>query len=394
MDALTSSAEAAKRVCRAALVALAIALALGGCAQTGPRNLFGDAASDAEVERHVKRGYVPDHTYKTSATRERWTIDDETVDASLLLPTGAERCPLVVFLPGLGEADDSALAWRTAWAEAGYAVLALQPASEGVAVWKSDQARLGDFQSLARAHFSAASLARRARLLAAAFAEIDRKVAASAAWKPIDTSLIAVAGFDLGAQTAMVVAGERVAGAAAMRWPASVRAVVALSPYADFAGMGVADDFRDVRMPVLGVTSGEDIDAYGLVTSAGVRRAPFQYMPPGEKYLLLLAGAPHSLISGREAPDRTARDEAEASEGGQRSRGGRRGRGGFGGRDASGAQSSPGTPSINWKMELADAKTVSVAFLDATVKSDPVAREWLQKDAQRWLGDLAQLSSK
>jgi hypothetical protein len=45
-------------------------------------------------------------------------------------------------------------------------------------------------------------------------------------------------------------------------------------------------------------------------------------------------------------------------------------------------------------MELADAKVVCVAFLDATVKDDSVAREWLQKDAQRWLGDLGQLSSK
>ena len=58
------------------------------------------------------------------------------------------------------------------------------------------------------------------------------------------------------------------------------------------------------------------------------------------------------------------------------------------------AASRAGSPSVNWKMELADAKSAATAFFDTTVKGDPVTREWLQKDAQRWLGDLAQLSSK
>lgn len=380
----------------AALCALVVAVTLCGCAGSGVRGFAGATSNDAEVERHLKRGYVPDHAYSTAATRESWTIDGEPVDVSLLLPAGNDRYPLVVFLPGLGETSESGLAWRKAWAEAGYAVLAVQPASEGIAVWKSEQARLGDFSAVARAHFSAASLARRARLLDAVLAELVQRASASPALAHVDTSRIAVTGFDLGAQTAMIVAGERAQGVASTHWPASVKSVIALSPYADFAGMGIADDFRDIRMPVLGVTSGEDTDAYGLVTSARVRRAPFQYMPLGEKYLLVLAGAPHSLISGREAPERTAtdgvRDDAQPGDTRQRSRGGRRG---FGGRGESGetpAGLSP--PSVNWKMELADTKSVSIAFLDATVKRDPVAHEWLQKDAQRWLGDLAQLSSK
>ena len=43
--------------------------------------------------------------------------------------------------------------------------------------------------------------------------------------------------------------------------------------------MGTEARFRDVRLPVLSVTSPEDTDAYGLVTTAAVRRAPYQYMP-------------------------------------------------------------------------------------------------------------------
>ena len=37
---------------------------------------------------------------------------------------------------------------------------------------------------------------------------------------------------------------------------------------------------------------------------------------------------------------------------------------------------------------------VSVAFLDATVKDDPVAREWLARDAARWSDPLARIERK
>jgi len=44
-------------------------------------------------------------------------------------------------------------------------------------------------------------------------------------------------------------------------------------------------------------------------------------MPPGRKYLLVLAGAPHSLISGRESPDvASSRGSADAGGGALSSR--------------------------------------------------------------------------
>ena len=43
---------------------------------------------------------------------------------------------------------------------------------------------------------------------------------------------------------------------------------------------------------------------------------------------------------------------------------------------------------------LAAIIAVSCAFLDTTLRSDPIAREWLTRDAQRWLDDAAQLQSR
>ena len=37
---------------------------------------------------------------------------------------------------------------------------------------------------------------------------------------------------------------------------------------------------------------------------------------------------------------------------------------------------------------------VSTAFLDAYLKDDPLAREWLARDAKRWLGAAGGLRTK
>ena len=356
-----------------------------------------DRSSDAEVQRHVRDGYVVESRHATVSARASWVVDGESVGVSLILPEGDQSYPLVVYLPGLGESSESGIAWRRTWAEAGYAVLGVQPASDGSAVWSSGLARLGEFGDIARQRFSAASLAKRVKLLGDVFTELARHQSDSPAFRRIDLSRIAVAGFDLGAQSAMVVAGERIEGVDPPTWPPAVKAVIALSPYADFSGMGMETNFRPVRLPVLGVTSAEDTDAYGLVTTAMVRRAPFQYMPAGGKYLLVLVGAPHSLLSGQEAPPDEPTDGARTTERGNAAEprsGGGRGRRGFGGRGSERPSPASISPAVNWRMERADAEGVTLAYLDATVKDDSIAREWLQKDARRWLGATAQLLAK
>jgi hypothetical protein len=37
---------------------------------------------------------------------------------------------------------------------------------------------------------------------------------------------------------------------------------------------------------------------------------------------------------------------------------------------------------------------VTTAFLDAYVKDDSIGREWLDKDARRWLGERGKIEKK
>jgi len=350
----------------------------------------------ASAKPHIDPGYAPERRSQSTATQDTWLIQSEPVDIRLLVPIQGASLPLVFYFPGLGEGADAGLAWRQSWAEAGYAVLSAQPVKYGPAVWSSNRARVGDFFEIAKEAFAAPSLNARTEIARGLIDETRRRqLSRDPALSRVDMSRIAVAGYDLGAQTVMMLAGENVRGVEPVQVPDSVKCAVTLSPYADFSGMGLQSNFASIRLPVLSVTSGQDTDAYGLVTSAAVRRAPYQYMPAGQKYLLLLAGAPHSLFAGTGTPAKPTQetvsepgpglpgDESSFSDSGQGERNKRR---------ITSAQQ--GSSAARRATEVAQVQSVTAAFLDATLKNDPVGSEWLSRNAKRWLGESAELLSK
>jgi len=386
---------------------LVLALLLAGCANSPPRR------QEIAARPHLAPGYMAEQRHAITSTRENWMLGNDTVEVTLTMPSGDGNFPLVVYLPGLGESAEGGAAWRRPWAEAGYAVLALQP--ESIArILSSAAARSGEFRELAREQFSPRALDRRQALLQKALAEVARRKNSSTVtgFSRIDLAHVAIAGFDLGAQTALFAAGEQINGVAPFPAAETLKCVVALSPYADFSGAGFEQRFKPVHVPVLSVTSMDDTDLYGLVTSAAIRRAPFEYMPPGRKYFLSLFSAPHALLSGKETPaeggDVRGREESSPAMNGGGGDAGGSGRSGKRGRDSGGRSGSRGgempgragsgfSPALSagaWEDQLRYVQSVTTAYLDAVVKNDPVAQEWLAKDARRWLGEGANLMAK
>jgi dienelactone hydrolase len=327
------------------------------------------------------------------------------VEVSMLIPQGTHDIPLVIYLPGLGESADSDLAWQRAWAEAGYAVVSVQPEKLGKVLLPSPSDHSGDFSTIAREQYAPIALSHRLTLVASALDELKRRSRdpQETALALVDFNRIAVAGFDLGAQTAMAVAGEMFDSALPFKGLEGVKCVIALSPYAGFSGPAFEQRFGAIHLPVLSVTSMDDADPYGVVSTPEIRRAPFQYMPPDRKYLLALYNVPHSLIGGSETPPASSRHDstpATTSEnnGGNNgnTRGRHHGRGGNYGGGSSRSESS-GARQISptaWSDQLKLIQSVSTAYLDATVKADPEASRWLVQDAHRWLGESADLTSK
>ncbi len=389
-----------------ACLSLMLAFTVVGCQQATRPNV---AESTPRPPRQP--GYVAEQRYATTTIHDRWTLGDEPIEVTLLRPPGSGPYPLVIYLPGLGESSNAGIAWRQAWAQAGYAVLAYQPVANAETIWTTAPARRGDFSELAKEQFSQAALDKRLAMLRELFAELERR-RNSGALAGVDTSRVALTGFELGAQTTMAAAGESANGTEPFALPSSVKCVIAFSPYADFAGAGFEQRFAPIHVSVLSVTSMEDTDPYGLVTVPAIRRAPFDHMPPGQKYLLSLVAAPHALIAGKETPGADSSTSAQADSprsqssdgtnqgsgtgrhrgGGSGAQGRRRGGGNEPGRANPSSSHSP-SPAA-WTAELGQAQSVTTAYLDANLKSDVVASEWLTKDARRWLGDEADLLVK
>lgn len=286
-------------------------------------------------------------------------------------------------------------------------MLSVQDKRFGAAVLASARARAGDFRSLAHEQYGAAALDERIEVAAFAVAEAKRRAAAAIApWSAIDGGRAAIAGFDLGAQTAAVIAGETAPRATAAPAGWQPIAAILLSPYADLAAGGLQQRYAAMSLPVLSITGSEDRDSFGAVNAPALHRAPWQYMPAGDKYLLLLEGGTHAALAGSAPGEKTSAGEGaaaksgggawpgasplwDADSGGGRRRGNRPDKAGAKGEDGDGGYAR----GLNMRFS-GYIQGLSTAFLDATVKRDPVAREWLERDATRWLDDVGVLRVK
>lgn len=357
-------------------------------------------------------GYQPESRNAIVTQRETWSVGDALIDTALTLPAGGTgRAPLIIYLPGLGEPADAGLLWRESWARAGYAVLALQPVAAGPAIWSGPRARAGDFNRLAQEQFDPATLPSRLRVLARAVDELTRRAQAGAPfYSAIDTGRLALAGYDLGAQTATaaVAQGGELQG--------RVRALVLLGTVtpATRAGAEVAPP-ADLRVPVLSLTGALDHDPYGFNNLPAQRQGAWQAWPPGDKYLLMLAGGSHALLAGNGVSDPDA-PVAFSRMPGTRGPGAARGdtRGGEGagdggtdsgnrGRNRASRRSREDGPGTTMGQDdthtldlrqIAAVQTLSLAFFDATLKTSPPARAWLAQQARLWLDASGTLSAR
>jgi predicted dienelactone hydrolase len=378
-----------------------------GCATHAP-----PPVDTSRVKQFAGRGYLTDNHFSVASTFSRWTAGEHTFDMAWSLPVSGNALPVVVYLPGLGESRTAGEGWRTAWAQAGYAVLSVQLLDDDQKAWSSAAARRGDFVVLARERFGANTANARLNALAVLLGELRQgRGTDDATLRRLDLSRVAVAGFDVGAYTSMLVAGETPKGGGQPTpLPIAVAAIVALSPYADFSGSALSSRYQSIIVPVLSVSGDADSDAAGIVSSPSLRRAPFEYMPSPDAYLLWLTNATHSVFSGATQP---AAEELAETGAGHRSenqgahKGGRRDGHRSGGTypDSTGVDGNMGTAGgdrlafhtvspTDRALHASLIQGITTAFLDTYMKQDAIAKEWLRKDAGRWIGDRGELRRK
>ncbi len=380
---------------RLRLPGVILLLALSACAHRpeAPR----------QVSPARSAGYIPASQYPLREQRETWQHGDEALSLLILEPEAPGSFPLVIFLGGLGNPADTPVALLRQWAAAGYKVVSVTDARHGPAVLASVRAREGDFRLIANEAYAAPSLQRRVNSLAWLMQEVQRRPGADN--KP-GLQHILLAGFDLGAQTVQAALGEHYAGVSVPALPPEVRAALILSPHASFTGEAFSERYRDMHTPALLVSSSEDVDRFDYTLNPGLREMPFRHMPGGEKFWLALGYASHAVIGGgsaqalasADAPRNSQRGNTGERAGGPGNRMGGMGGGGMGGpggggpgAQAAGAATGKLTGPASQDDQAQSLRVVSLAFIDAMLRDDPLAREWLQRDANRWLGDTGRL---
>ncbi len=413
-----------RKSCFGIALTVVCGLLLPGCAsRTTPIPTPADQA--AALQKVVDRGYVPQRRFSTTSLDEMWVYGDTTLAIALVGPSEHGLYPLIVYLPGLGESAEAGILWRNAWAKAGYMVLSVQPAAVGESALRSKLALAGNFEELATEHFSPPSLEGRVRIVDHVLAEARRRAASGVArYSSIDSTRVAVAGYDLGAQTASAIAGEAIRGIDVHTADQNVRAAIILSPYASPA-KGLAQRWAGISIPALLISGTEDGDPFGIVKS-DARMAPWDFLPDGDKYLLLLSGGTHAVLagsgmapmggngaigqaqgSGDTAPstDRKSKWADDGATGGpmpelrlgeddndqspDSNSGGKSKKRGRNARQAASGRARPFDV-----RHIADVQGVTTAFLDSSLKIEPVARNWLANDAAKWIGDSGVLRIK
>lgn len=352
--------------------------------------------------KYREAGYQPAVKRPTREWQATWALNQSLLDVAWVAPqAGAAAAPLMLYLPGLGEPARGGELWRRAWAEAGYAVLSLQLPDDGRAVFSSAEAQAGAFRALARKHFSEAALQARLNVVRLALAEVRRRAqSGDPAFAGVEVSQVLVAGFDLGAQTAAALAGERDAGAPPALSPAPLAAIL-LSPYVE--AQRDPARFARIAAPLLSITGPQDEDPLSWQPALQRQGLWAGVQVPGSYQLLAQAG--HLSLSGS-APERRVGKRGEEGGGGpgpgmggpppSLAYGDERGdqcseRGGPGGRP--GPRGFSRGERMDYR-QVAAIQAVSLAFIDARVRGSAAAQQWLQQDAAGWLGRNASLQGK
>lgn len=415
------------------LVCLVCLSACGG--QVIPPSL--ESQQNRFVMQMDQAGYLRDSQTSFERIEQTWQYEQQPVDVEVLMPTAFTSCPVIIYMPGLGESAAAGQVWRETWVKAGYAVLSFQSRaiaqalqeleskyprrpdfddeddefglkdlgdSEGflagslfgeVKQRPSIMGRNSELRYLGFQYFAAEALQTRLDQLRWVVSQL-KNARSTGALARLDLSKIILAGYDLGAQTVAAAIGERQEAVKEVSLDFKPIAAIMLSPSVNLAKGHVNSRFQSISVPLLVITGADDNDPYAI-SAASTRQLIWQYAAPGNKYLLTLDRAKHRLFSGWDwggrsltrLPDHAGFNDENAYIQANR-------------RKISGSDMYSGDhyglfgkPRANFQelgyKNVAAVASVSAAFMDLLAKNDEFARFWLTEKSNHWLRPVADL---
>lgn len=285
-------------------------------------------------------------------------------------PANGGPYPLIIFSHGAGGSRDVAPSLCEYWSSYGYVVLA---PSHADSVQLRAEGRAGKQMDNVLRSFGTDPQVRIGRVddIKLILDNLDDlpALAPSLAGK-LDTSRIGLGGHSAGAMTASLIGGATVD----MAWNGAggpeaadfsdkrIDALLLLSGQGTTGPGGGfhKDSWQDMNLPTMVQTGSFDNSPRTRQTSAS-RRHPYEYAPPGDKYLVFIEGALHMSFTGRASGDEP-------------------------GLAARWLEQYLGTPNLDTALEYDQraifdyVKMSTLAFWDAYLRNNAQAKAWLASD--------------
>ena len=255
--------------------------------------------------------------------------------------------PVVIFSHGLGGTRDAAAYLGRALADAGYVSIHIQHPG-------SDHNAAGQFRSrqeakknLRQSLRNRKNLVNRLQDIPFVLDEVTRRNRSGPWSGRFDLSRIGMAGHSYGARSTMFAAGETVGRAGRSVKERRIKAGVVLSPNLPNRQIDPANSYGEIDIPLLHITGTLDADPIRGGRSASRRTKPYELIPAGKQYLLVLEGADHATFSGHRL--------------------------------------STGSEKPKDKVHIAAISRAVIAFFDGYLRGDSSRTDWLQTNFARSL---------
>ena len=238
-----------------------------------------------------------ERTYSVATEEIQWfdTARARQIPVKIYYPAvGKGLFPVIIFSHGLGRSREDCAYLGTHWASRGYVSVYVEHLGSDESIWRGQRQPM---KHLKAAYENSATMKNRPRDLSFAIDQlVQLKRDRDALGLRLDLDRIGAAGYDLGAQTAMALAGQLLPG----RMVASdqrIRAVVAMSPSVPVGQVPLNIAYNDIHVPCLYITGSEDDGIVGD-TKAFQRRLPFDYTFGADQYLAIFQGGDHMIYAG------------------------------------------------------------------------------------------------
>lgn len=280
------------------------------------------------------------------------------IPIKIYLPSGSASSPhpVVIFSHGLGGSVEAAVYLGEFWSQHGYLGVFVQHPGSDTTVWQPviGQGREA-FLAKMREAANGENLLVRIGDIKFVLDQLEERNENDPALKQrMDLSKIAIAGHSFGAGTALAIAGQNFNQGKLNARDKRIKAAIYLCPPVMLGNDTALNVYGTIQIPGMLLTGTEDNSPIGR-TTAEERRIPFDGMKAPHQYLINFVGADHSVFGGR----------------------------GF-------RAPNPGDEKFH---EMIDE--VTTRFLDASLKNDATAWQWLDSGGvNAYLGKAATFERK